>query len=92
MFLTGDFIFLNVEKLKRKKKDVNDKDEYFFIINLLDDSNTPCKMFSFDDSINGYIENSIKNDKLKGLQKINIDFDLVFSNNIWNVRLKAVNL
>ena len=88
MTLNSNFKFLNVQKINRKKKEGETiEPSAFFKINLLDDENNPCAFYSFDDSLNGYIETAITQNKIKGLQDCKVTFEIYYSNDNWRVRL-----
>lgn len=76
------FKFLKIEQMKRK-----DKEEYFFVIHLLDKQNTPCRFFIF----NKDLMKKVSTMKFAGLQDLNIIFRVAYSNNTWQVTLLDIN-
>ena len=88
MKISDDFKFLSLQAVKRKNsEELKDTEKFFYIINLLDKENNPVKFYSFDNDINAQLVKSINTQELKGLQDCLVHFELVFSNNNWNVRL-----
>lgn len=88
MKLTDDFKFLSLQAVKRRNaEELPANEQFFYIINLLDRDNNPVKFYSFDSNINDQLVKSINSQKLKGLQDCLVHFELLFSNNMWNVRL-----
>ena len=88
MKLSDDFKFLSLQAVKRKNaEELKDTEKYFYIINLLDKENNPVKFYSFDNDINNRLVKSINTQELKGLQDCLVHFELLFSNNNWNVKL-----
>ena len=88
MKLSDDFKFLSLQAVKRKNaEELKAEEQFFYIINLLDKENNPVKFCSFDNSINAQLIKSINSQELKGLQDCLVHFELVFSNNNWNVKL-----
>ena len=88
MKLSDDFKFLSLQAVKRKNaEELKAEEQFFYIINLLDKENNPVKFYSFDNSINAQLIKSINSQELKGLQDCLVHFELVFSNNNWNVKL-----
>lgn len=88
MKISDNFKFLSLQAVKRKNsEELKDTEKFFYIINLLDKENNPVKFYSFDNDINAQLIKSINTQELKGLQDCLVHFELVFSNNNWNVRL-----
>lgn len=88
MILSDEFKFLSLQAVKRKNsEELKDTEKFFYIINLLDRENNPVKFYSFDNDINAQLVKSINTQELKGLQDCLVHFELLFSNNNWNVRL-----
>lgn len=88
MKISEDFKFLSLQAIKRKNAEELKADEqFFYIINLLDKENNPVKFYSFNNDINNQLIKSINSQELKGLQDCLVHFELLFSNNNWNVRL-----
>ena len=88
MKLSDDFKFLSLQAVKRKNaEELPANEQFFYIINLLDRENNPVKFYSFDNNINAQLIKSINSQELKGLQDCLVHFELLFSNNNWNVKL-----
>lgn len=88
MKLRDEFKFLNVNSVKRKNvEELKPEEQYFYIVNLLDKENNPVKFFSFDNNLNNDLTKGIQTGKIKGLQDVLVDFELIFNNNNWNVKL-----
>lgn len=88
MKLRDEFKFLNIGSVKRKNVEgLKPEEQYFYIINLLDKENNPVRFFSFDNNLNNELTKNIQSGNIKGLQNVLVDFDLVFNNNNWNVKL-----
>lgn len=87
MKLSEDFKFLNLQAIKRKNaEELSANEQFFYIINLLDKENNPVKFYSFDNNVNAQLIKSINTQELKGLQDCLVHFELLFSNNNWNVK------
>ena len=88
MKLRDEFKFLNVSSIKRKNTEgLKPEEQYFYIVNLLDKDNNPVKFCSFDNSLNNDLTKNIQSGNVKGLQNVLVDFELIFNNNNWNVKL-----
>ncbi len=88
MKISDDFKFLSLQAVKRKNtEELKPEEQFFYIINLLDKENNPVKFYSFDNNINSQLIKSINSGELKGLQDCLVHFELLFSNNNWNVKL-----
>ena len=88
MKLRDEFKFLNVSSVKRKNVEgLKPEEQYFYIVNLLDKENNPVRFFSFDNNLNNDLTKNIQSGAIKGLQNVLVDFELIFNNNIWNVKL-----
>ena len=84
MEFTQDFKFLKFESVKRKNAEELAEDErYFVILSCLDTENNPVRFMIFDYEL----VKSIQANKIASLQDITLSLKLVFSNNIWNVRV-----
>lgn len=88
MKIRDEFKFLNVSSVKRKNVEgLKPEEQYFYIVNLLDKENNPVRFFSFDNNLNNDLTKNIQSGNVKGLQNVLVDFELVFNNNNWNVKL-----
>lgn len=90
MVFEEEFKFLKVDRRERKESEkLKDENKYYFVIHLLDKDNNPCSFFSFNSELNKNILADLSN--VKGLQDVLVKFELVFNNNIWNVRLLNID-
>ena len=90
MVLEGEFKYLKLERRERKESEkLKEENKYYYILNCLDEDNTPVKFYSFNYETSSKLV-SMLND-VKSLQDLLIKFSLDFSNNNWNVRLIDVS-
>lgn len=88
MEFNGIFKFLKLEQMKRKNSEELKEDEkYFYIMNLLDNNNNPCRFFIF----NKELINKIINSGFVGFQDLNCTVKVSFVNNNWQVSLLDIN-
>lgn len=79
-----EFKFLGLESIKRKNSEnLNEEEKYFFKLNLLDKKYNPCSFLVF----NKDLIKKLRNTQFAGLQLLTITFDLIYTNNNWNVKL-----
>lgn len=92
MVFEEEFKLLSLQKLNKKNaNEIKNEDErYFYIVNVLDKENNPCKFFSFNKDINKDLTTRLNTGALKGLQDCLIKFDVVFQEKNWNVRLEEI--
>ena len=83
-----EFKFLNLKVVDRKNAEKLKEDERKFLkLNLLDKNNNPCSFMVFKKDI---MEKILKI-TFVGLQVLEIQFELVYNNNMWNVRLVDIH-
>ena len=83
-----EFKFLKIELIQRKNADeLKEEDRKIIKLSLLDKNNNPCSFMIF----NKDIIKKILSTTFVGLQLINVQFELVFNNNNWNVRLLNIH-
>lgn len=91
MVLEEDFKFLNLQSVRRKEAEkYKAEEQYFYILNFLDNDNNPVRFFSFNADLNNNLTYAIQNKLLVGLQNCLVKFDLNCNNGNWNVALKDV--
>lgn len=91
MKLEKEFKFLNLQSVRRKEAEKYKPEEQFFcIVNFLDDTNNPVRFFSFNADMNSNLIYAVQNGKLVGLQDCLVNFELNCTNGNWNVSLKDV--
>lgn len=91
MILEQDFKFLNLQSVRRKEAEkYKPEEQYFYIVNFLDNENNPVRFFSFNADLNNNLTYAIQNKKLVGLQDCLVKFELNYANGNWNVSLKDV--
>lgn len=82
------FKFLNFQVIKRKNAEGLPEDERSFLkLNLLDKLNNPCSFIVFDKDV----MKKLLTGSIESLAEILVTFDLVYSNDKWNVRLVDYN-
>ena len=83
------FKFLNLQVIKRKNVDSNlpEEKKSFLKLNLLDKENNPCSFIVFDESV----MKKVLSNPYSSLADVSVIFDLIYSNNNWNVRLIDIN-
>ena len=85
---SNSFIYLGLEVRQRKNiENLKPEDQNYGILSVLDEKNNPCKFFIFKSDI----LQKILELHLNSLQKIDLVYEIVFINNIWNVRLVDIN-
>lgn len=88
MEYTEEFKFLNLELMQRKNaQELKEEDRNFLVIQLLDPKNNPCRFFVF----NKDLMKKMLSTTYAGLQLLKVTFDVVYSNNTWNVRVVDIN-
>lgn len=86
MVLEGEFKFLKLEQKERKESEkLSAENKHYYILNLLDEDNTPVKFYSFNYEVSSKLIDLSK--RISSLQDLLVKFSLEFSNNNWNVRL-----
>lgn len=83
MIVEKEFTLLKVEQKKRITKE--GKEQIYLVLNVLDEDFSPCKFFVFNEDKVKLILNDVQS--AKALSKVLINFNLVYSNNIWNCNL-----
>lgn len=83
MIVEKEFTLLKVEQKKRTTKE--GKEQIYLVLNVLDEDLSPCKFFVFNEDKVKLILNDVQS--AKALSKVLINFNLVYSNNIWNCNL-----
>lgn len=82
-----NFKYLNLKVLTKKNaKDLPEDERSFLKLNVLDNNNNPCSFMVF----NKDVMKKILEKPLQGLSELSISFELLYSNNNWNVRLVDV--
>lgn len=86
MTVEKEFTLLKIENRER----INDDEEKvnYLIINVLDESLTPCKFFVFKKDLVEDILNDAQN--AKALSKVLISFDLNYNGKLWNCNLETM--
>lgn len=83
MIIEKEFTLLKVEQKNRTTKE--GKEQIYLVLNVLDEDMSPCKFFVFNEDKVKIILNDVQG--AKALSKVLINFNLVYSNNIWNCNL-----
>ena len=79
-----EFKFLSLESIKRKNaEELKEDEKYFLKLNLLDKNYNPCSFMVF----NKDLIKKLLTIQFAGLQLLTVTFDLVYTNNSWNVKL-----
>lgn len=82
-----NFKFLNLQVIQKKNAEELKEDERSFIkLNVLDADNNPCSFMLF----NKDIMTKVLSNPIASLADVSVIFDLVYSNDRWNVRVVSV--
>ena len=84
----SNFKFLNVTlQLRKNASSLAEDERHYAIVNLLDEKNNPVRFFVFKKEI----IQKVLSQKLETLQDVIVDYECIFMNNNWTVRLVDMN-